>query len=168
MRHRRLMDHVVAIAGPCLLVLGLACTSRPPTRTGLTAADERAVRTTDSAYVASWVRDDTTGVLATLASDAVLMPAGRSPLQTRDAIKAFWWPADGSHTKVWTFDRTIDEIGGSADIAWVRGTDSLVFNYDKGSVHSRQTLMSMSLAVLRRQANGTWLISRMMWGTLAK
>src|ERR1051325_3053495 len=100
--------------------------------TPLTAADSRAIRSVDSAYVAAWLRDDTAGVLATLAPDAILMPAGQHPLVGASEIRAFWWPQDGSHTKILTFVRQLDELDGRGDVAWTRGTDTLTFTYAKG------------------------------------
>jgi ketosteroid isomerase-like protein len=149
----------------CFVLATGACTRAAPALQ-FTAADERAVRALDSAYVAAWLRDDTTGVMNTLAPDAVLMPAGQRILATPGAIRAFWWPSDSSHTRILTFDRTIDEVGGEANVAWMRGTDSLAFTYAKGATTSRLTSRSMALAVLRRQGDGSWRISRMMWGAL--
>ena len=143
----------------------LACTTVEPK--ALSSADERAIRQVDSVYVAAWLRDDTAAVLRTLAPDAVLMPAGQRPLATPNDIQAFWWPTDGSRTKILTFHRVIDEIGGEANLAWVRGTDTLTFTYDKGQTHSQLASRSMTLAVWRRQPDGSWRISRMMWGTRA-
>ena len=139
------------------------CTPARPT-TGLTANDQRAVRAVDSVFVDAWLRDDTTAVMNTLAPDAVLMPAGQSVLSTPAAIRAFWWPSDGSSTRILTFDRSIDEVGGEGGIAWMRRTDSLTFTYAKGGTSSSLTSRSMSLAVLRRQPNGAWRFTRVMWG----
>ena len=136
----------------------------PGAKTGLTAADQRAVRAVDSAFVDAWLRDDTTAIMNTLAPDAVLMPAGQSVLSTPAAIRAFWWPSDGSSTRILTFDRSIDELGGEGDVAWMRRTDSLTFTYAKAGTTSSLTSRSMSLAVLRRQPNGAWRFSRVMWG----
>src|ERR1041385_9509458 len=134
--------------------------------TPLTAADSRAIRSVDSAYVAAWLRDDTAGVLATLAPDAILMPAGPHPLVGATEIRAFWWPQDGSHTKILTFVRQLDELEGRGDVAWTRGTDTLTFTYAKGAAPvSPMGSRSMTLALLRRQPTGEWRISRMMWGT---
>ncbi len=143
----------------------LACAPAEPN--ALSPADERAIRQVDSLYVAAWLRDDTAAVLRTLTPDAVLMPAGQRPLATPNDIRAFWWPTDGSRTKILTFHRVIDEIAGGANLAWVRGTDTLTFTYDKGQTHSQLASRSMTLAVFRRQLDGSWRISRMMWGTLA-
>ena len=152
------------LAWICLGLALPACTTQPVPRAEWTPADERAVRGVDSAYVAAWLRDDTTGVMRTLAPDAVLMPAGQHPLATPNDIRSFWWPSDGSRTRILTFERTIDEVAGVQDVAWLRGTDTLTFTYDKGQTHSRLGSRSMTLAVLRRQPDGTWRISRMMWG----
>jgi ketosteroid isomerase-like protein len=155
---------------PSCAVLGLVsfvagCAARSPSPPALAAADERAIRAVDSTYVASWLRDDTLAVMNTLAPDALLMPAGQHPLATPNDIRGFWWPRDSSHTRILTFQRTIDEIGGEGNVAWVRGTDTLTYAYDKGTTHSRLGSRSMTLAVWRRQPNGAWRISRMMWGT---
>jgi len=141
----------------------VACTTSSPVRQ-FTADDARAIRAVDSLFVAAWLRDDTAAVMNTLAPDAVLMPAGQAPLATSDAIRVYWWPSDGSHTRILTFQRTIDELGGDGDLAWLRRTDSLTFTYAKGGTTSSLTSRSMSLAILRRQADGAWRFSRVMWG----
>ena len=145
----------------------LACASSSPRSPQWTTADERAIRAVDSTYVAAWLRDDTSAVMNTMARDVVLMPAGQHPLATPNDIRGFWWPADGSHTRILTFARRIDEIEGQGDVAWVRGTDTLTYTYDKGSAHSQLGSRSMTLALWRRQPDGAWRISRMMWGTRA-
>lgn len=126
-----------------------------------------AIHGLDSAYVDAWLRDDTAAVLATLASDAVLMPVGQRPLTDLDAIGDFWWPTDGSHTRVTAYTTTIDEIGGGPDLAYVRGTGQLAFTYEKDGVRSNVTSRNMTLTLVKRAADGQWRISRRMWGPLA-
>ena len=152
---------------PSRLVLAVlcsaACTPTPPVA-GLSSEDERAIRAVDSVFVDAWLRDDTTGVMNTLAPDAVLMPAGQGILATPAAVRAFWWPNDGSQTRILTFDRAIDELGGAGNVAWMRRTDSLTFTYAKAGSTSSLTSRSMSLAILARQQDGSWRFSRVMWG----
>src|SRR5262249_25790377 len=112
--------------------------------------------------------DDTSGVMATLAPDAVLMPAGQYPLATPAAIRSFWWPSDGSSTTILAFSRVIDEIGGNRGGAFMRGTDSVAFRYTKGSASSQQSSRSMTLAFLERQSDGAWRIKRMMWANRSR
>jgi ketosteroid isomerase-like protein len=151
------------IIGAALLVVSAACGGVQ--RAALPAESVRDIRAVDSAYVAAWLRDDTAAVMATLASDAVMMPAGHHSLTTPEAIRGFWWPNDGSHTRLLAFVRRIDELSGEGDIAYVRGSDSLAFIYEKDSVRVQQQSRSMTLGVLRRGADGRWRISRMMWAT---
>src|SRR5262249_23720654 len=89
--------------------------------------DRQTIRDNDAAYVSAWLRDDTAGVLSTLADDVVLVPGGLRPMVGRAAARAFWFPSDGSHTALTTFTRSIDEIDGAGDVAYVRGSDSLRF-----------------------------------------
>lgn len=86
----------------------------------LSDRDREAIRALTEAYVAGWLRDDTTAVMNTLAPDAVIMPAGMQPIIGQEAIRAFWWPGDGSRTQVTSFTLTVDEMGGNTRTAWVR------------------------------------------------
>ena len=142
-----------------------SCTRGPNTAT-LTAADSMALRGVDQAYVEAWLADDTAAVLATLTPDAVLMPAGGRPLATPEAIRDFWWPRDGSHTRVTQYTTSIDEIAGTQDVAYMRGTGRLTFVYVKDTLRVEQTNQNMTLTVLGRAADGGWRIRRRMWGPM--
>ncbi len=92
-----------------LLALSPILACRPEaTGVGLSLSPEdfQAIRSLDSAYVAAWLRDDTTAVLATLDSAPVLQPAGQRPVVGREAVRRFWWPGDGSETRILTYDAT--------------------------------------------------------------
>jgi uncharacterized protein (TIGR02246 family) len=143
-----------------------ACTGGPRIAT-LTVTDSTALRALDQAYVEAWLADDTAAVLETLAPDAVLMPAGARPLATPEAIREFWWPRDGSRTRVTRYTTTVDEIAGAQDLAYIRGTGRLSFVYDKDTLHLERTSQTMTLTVLARAADGKWRIRRRMWGPMA-
>jgi uncharacterized protein (TIGR02246 family) len=141
-----------------LTAVGIACSS------GLSNTDRSAIHRLDSAYVSAWLRDDTAAVLATLAADAVLMPAGQRPLTDLTGIRAFWWPTDGSSTRITEYTTTVDEIGGGPDLAFVRGTGQLSFVYEKDGTRSDVTSRNMTLTLVRRDDDGQWRITRRMWG----
>ncbi len=157
---RLLLPTYLAATGILALASGCSGTAT------LSDADRIAIRQLDSAYVAAWLNDDTAAVLATLAPDAVLMPAGQHPLTDVEAIRQFWWPADGSHTRVTAFSTTIHEIGGSPVLAYVRGAGELAFTYEKDSVRSALTSRIMTLTLVTRGADRRWRILRRMWGPL--
>jgi ketosteroid isomerase-like protein len=96
------------------------------------------------------------------------MPAGDGPLEGHEAIRRFWWPTDGSRTRVTAYRSTVDEIDGSDDLAYVRGTGDMTFIYEKDTVRTEQTSRSMMLTVVARQPDGRWLIRRRMWGNVAR
>jgi uncharacterized protein (TIGR02246 family) len=154
-------------AGARLLLscgLILSCGENPNRPQGLTPRDSSAIDSVRSAYVRAWLADDTSGVLATLDSDAVLLPPGRLPVEGHSAIRAFWWPADGSRTTITTFEWTLEELAGTPHLAFSRGLSTVAWSYQKDSVRSQQTSRSVNLTILARGADGRWRILRQMWG----
>jgi ketosteroid isomerase-like protein len=152
---------IVAVA--ITLVATVVSCGRPST---LSPGDRAALHLLDSAYVKAWLQDDTAAVLATLAPDAVLMPAGVGPLQGDSAIRSFWWPRDGSRTRITAYQSTVDEIDGTPTLAYMRGTGTMSFRYEKDTVRMQQTSRNMTLTVAARQPDGSWRIRRRMWGTV--
>lgn len=144
-----------------------ACGERSRAPAPLSDTDREAILAVDSEYVGAWLRDDTAAVMATLMPDAVLLPAGRRPLVGHEAIRAYWWPRDGSRTKILEFVSRADEVGGNGEVAFLRGTDSLRYTYAKDTIRLDQTSRAMSLSVLVRSTDGRWRVARKMWGPLS-
>lgn len=158
-------------ASPLLLLslpLALACnegsTSAQSRAQRLTAQDSSAIEAVRSAYVQAWLADDTTGVLATLDSNAVLLPPGRLPLEGEREIREFWWPTDGSRTTITAFDWTLEELAGTPELAFTRGISTIAWRYQKDTVRAEQTTRSANLTILTRGPDGRWRILRQMWG----
>ncbi|HKW47964.1 MAG TPA: DUF4440 domain-containing protein [Gemmatimonadaceae bacterium] len=133
----------------------------------LTEADRAQIRALDSIFVRSWLQDDTAGVLRLFADDAVLVPPNAAPVVGRAAIRSWWWPEDGSRTHILAFDRDIEEINGSHDLAFMRGVASLSWSYRKNGRTTRQSSRSNDFVVLARQPDGAWKIVRQMWSPRA-
>ena len=127
------------------------------------ASDHAQIRALDSTFVAAWLRDDTTRVLALFTDDAVLMPPNATPITGRATIRSWWWPADGSHTRILSFDRHIEEIGERGDVAFVRATSALQWSYVKDGKTTMQSSRSADLVLLTRDQAGNWKIARQMW-----
>lgn len=159
--HPRLGAARAAVSG--VLLAAVACAAPG----ALTEEDRQAIRALDSAYVDAWLRDDTAAVMATLAPGAILMPAGVRPLEGDSAIRSFWWPTDGSRTRILAYETTVDEIDGGDSLAFVRGTGALHFVYEKDPTRLEQASRNMTLTVVARQADGSWRIHRRMWGPLS-
>ena len=152
------------------LVCGLVACARPappsePPHT-LTDGDRAAIQTLEDAYAAAWLASDTLGVLDMLDPAAVLLPGGQEPVVGLDAIRAFWWPRDGSRTVITRYVSTLDELEGTADLAYSRGRGELAFTYEQGGTTSALESTAISLTLYRRQQDGTWRILRRMWAPL--
>ena len=152
-----------SIGSAALVLVLVACRSSA----ALSAADRAALHRLDSAYVRAWLRDDTAAVMATLAPDALLMPAGVRPIAGHSAIRAFWWPRDGSRARISAYTTSIDEIEGTSALAYVRGRGTMTFTYVKDTVRLEQTTRSMTLTIAARQPDGTWRIRRRMWAAMS-
>src|SRR5215470_4109750 len=156
--HRRLITSIV-LWTTCASV----ATAQAPTQ-DLSAADSAAVRAVLERYRTTWLANDESGVVSTFARDAVLMPAHGNPsIAGTAAIKQYWWPASTTKTTITKFVQTLDEVGGSGALAYARGTSDVEWSTeDKGTAQSWQNGSSF-LFLLRRQENGTWLISHLIW-----
>ena len=149
-----------------LLSLGavLACGENTNSGRGLTARDSSDIEAVRAAYVQAWLADDTSAVLATLDTAAMLLPPGRLPLKGEREICAFWWPSDGSRTTITAFDWTLDEMVGTREMAFTRGISTVEWRYEKDTVRAQQTTRSTTLTILVRGTDGRWRILRQMWG----
>lgn len=151
----RILAAVVLLAG---------CAARQP---GFGPEDETAVRALEERYRTSWLTNDSAAVMATLAPDAVLMPAGIEPLASDSAIRSFWWPDDGSTTMITRYDITVHEVEGSGDLAWLRGVGELAFTYTTAAGETSElTSRAVHLSVARQLANGEWRIARRAWSAI--
>ena len=158
-------DLPVALLCGFALIVGCA-TRSSDTGDALTPMDRAAIRALDSTFVASWLRDDTAAVLHVFAPDAVLIPPGGTPVVGTAAIQAYWWPTDGSHTHITSFQRAIAEVEGTRHLAFIRGTASLGWTYRQGGKESAQTSRSSDLLIVAPDSAGHWHVTRQMWGTL--
>lgn len=122
------------------------------------------VRTAYANYHAAWLRGDSAALLRLFSPDAVLMPPGMAPVTGMDAIRQHWFPADGSTTTIQRFDYTLDELKLDGNVAYVRGTSTLSFTYEKDGQQTVKTdIPNNRLMVFERQDDGRWLITCNMW-----
>jgi uncharacterized protein (TIGR02246 family) len=129
----------------------------------LTNADREAIRAIDTAFVHAWIRDDTASVLRLFSPEAILFPPGSAPIEGLPAIRAYWWPNDGSHTRITSFTRNVAEIRGTRQLAYLRGTAHLAWVYVKDGKRTVQSSQSIDLVLLAPDAKGQWRIIRQMW-----
>lgn len=140
------------------------CTT--PNTCALSAEDQATIRSIASQYAASWEQDDTTGVLALFAEDAMIFPSGLEPLHGKEALAAFWWPGDGSVTVVHAYHIEVEEVDGCVDHAYSLERGVLDFSYTHGELDMRKTSRSQAVTTYHRQEDGQWKITRRIWTDL--
>lgn len=115
-------------------------------------------------YFDAWMRSDSAVLMAQMTPDAVLMPPGMSPVSGAVAIRQHWFPDDGSGLQITQFDHTLDEIRLDGNLAYIRGTSTLSFTWEKdGAVTEQAAVRHNRLMVFERQENDDWLITCNMW-----
>ena len=146
------------------VILALACRPAAPADGPAPPDTIASLRTVADAYREGWLRGDSAAVLRLFASDAVLLPHhGDPPVVGLDAIRAFWWPPSAAPTRVTALEQTVDgeRVEGRTGVLWGRFT--LRFSWEaEGETRSLRNAGTY-LMVLRREADGRWLITHRMW-----
>ena len=152
---------IISVVLFLVVSIGVSAKDHPTT---LSASDGSAVRAVLERYRTTWLANDEGGVVSTFTRDAVLMPAhGNAPVSGTNAIKEYWWPVSTTKTTITKFVQTLDEVGGSGNLAYARGTSDVEWSTeDKGTIQNWQNGSSF-MFLLKRQADGTWLISHLIW-----
>jgi ketosteroid isomerase-like protein len=132
----------------------------------LTAASRAQILALDSAFVRGWLRDDTASVLGIFAPNAVLQPPNVQAVTGHAAIRSYWFPDDGSTTRILAFDHQVLEIVGSSTMAVVRGASSLRWRYTKGGTTTEQSGRSADVRVYAADPSGKWRVIRQIWTPL--
>lgn len=119
----------------------------------LSAADQAAIRATDSGFTTAAGAGDAAGVAAMYMADARLMPPNAATVQGRDGIQKFW----GGFMEAYRLKIavTADEVEGRGDLAYSRGhftLDATPKAQGAAPLHDEGKF----LEILRRQPDGTW------------
>jgi uncharacterized protein (TIGR02246 family) len=130
----------------------------------LPSDDASLIRSLLERYRTSWLSNDADGVRSCFTPNSVLLPHhGLEPIVGMKAINDFWFAPSDTKTTVLKFVRTIDEVGIDGTLAYVRGHSELAWRVeDKGTLAFWRTGGSY-MAILRKQADGKWLISHLIW-----
>src|SRR5215471_16345322 len=131
----------------------------------LSASDQAKIRAVSDAYCAAWLgKTPEQSVMHLFDKDAVLLPHhGVEPVMGDKAIRAFWFPKDAPPTTVTSLTQRIDEVGGSGDFAFIRGHSRVSWISGTGPDAKAVSLAGTFLTILRRQRDGSWLITHHTW-----
>lgn len=144
---------------PLLLLLTTALATTAPADCRPDAADVQAVRAVAEGIVAADNRSDIERVLAYYTADAVLMPPGSGPVHGRDAIRPRYEALFAGFKPA--IEGRIDEACATGAMGFVRGHNGgrMVPLRDG----SPRELDDGYLMLLRRESDGAWRISHLIW-----
>jgi uncharacterized protein (TIGR02246 family) len=126
------------------------------------SADVAAVRATVDRYVAAWLANDESAVMALLTPDSVLVPGEKPPYKGADAIRKYWFAAGSPKTVITRFTNAVDDVHVSGDLAVARGPQSIEWT----TAGERWQTHGNYMTVLRRTSGG-WRIAVQMAGNAA-
>ncbi|MGD2124184.1 MAG: SgcJ/EcaC family oxidoreductase [Gemmatimonadota bacterium] len=133
------------------------------TDTALTDTDLTAIRELGTSYATANVAMDADAVAALYTEDAIEMPPNEPATEGRAAIReryASYLAADAETTE---FTVVSVEIDGMDDLAFDRGTWS--WTGTPPGMAEPMTETGKYLSIARRQADGSWLWSRVIWNS---
>jgi uncharacterized protein (TIGR02246 family) len=149
----------VLFGAPLAAAIALAPATPPPADCRPDAPDVRAVRAVADGIVAADNRSEIEQVLAYYTADAVLMPPGSAPVRGRDAIRPRYEALFAGFKPA--IEGRIDEACAAGAVGFVRGHNG--GRMVPLGVGSPRALDDVYLMVLRREADGAWRISHLMW-----
>jgi uncharacterized protein (TIGR02246 family) len=148
-----------------LAVLGLALASmacQPVAQEAgpLSEEDVAAIRAVPQSYTEAMLASDWAAVAAHYTEDALLMAPNEPQIEGRAAIQASY---DAMPLTVTEYANVFVEIEGRGDLAYARGVISAA-----GTVEGMLEPVSDTikyLAILRKQPDGSWLLSKTCWNS---
>ena len=143
-----------------LVIPALAQESAPVTDAD---KDREILEAMQEQYRTGWLEMDAEKVLSLFEEGATLQPNRMKPITGMEAIRAFWFPEDGSVTTIHRFEVTpiVLEVMDSLAVGTHRSL--LEWSYEKGDTKMGRLQQGINTVVFRRQADGSWKIWRRMW-----
>jgi uncharacterized protein (TIGR02246 family) len=150
----------------CILLLTMASVVFAGTdkARSISPSDVAAIRAVVERYRTSWLAGDADAVRACFTQNAVLLPHhGTQPVVGMNAINEFWFPTGSSRTTITRFVQKIDELAGEGTLAYVRGRSEVAWTVEADGKSQDWRNAGNFLAILKKQADGKWLISHLIW-----
>ncbi|WP_430966478.1 YybH family protein [Spongiimicrobium sp. 2-473A-2-J] len=152
------------IATLLLLLTVLSCKERivqagePPM-----GEDEIQIRQLHTDYVNGWIDNNEGQIMGLLEENARIQPNSLMPIEGKQQINAFWFPKDGSSTKINTFETEILNFQLLDTLAITTHSSLLDWTYKKDTLQFGRVQKGVNTTVYRKQGDGSWKIWRSMW-----
>jgi uncharacterized protein (TIGR02246 family) len=142
-----------------LVLSGFALSACQQGPTPLTDADRNAIRTVVANFDKAVLAGDWPAVVSVYAEDGILLPPNAPAVQGRAAMQNFF----SALPKITAFSQSVVEIGGEGNLAYPRGTYEMTMMPPGAKAPLKDT--GKVIAIWRKQPNGSWLVTRVMWNS---
>jgi ketosteroid isomerase-like protein len=149
---------LLAVPALALALASTACQAPAQEAGPLSEEDVAAIQALDNSWAEAELAGNWNGVGAVMAEDVVLMPPGMPTMTGRAAFLEWAESQDMSFSEV---TATAVEIEGQDGLAYLRGTYSQT--YTVGGVPEPISMTGKHLAILRKQPDGSWLVTVWIW-----
>lgn len=153
------MRETIRLAAGLILVFPLVACEKSAEAKGVAAftpQDSSAVRVEIEKWRTTLLAQDFNKWGTSVTSDVVMYPPNQQKTVGRDAAVAFVT----AYPKITKFDIEVDELGGQGDLAYDRGTYTITaIGPNNATINDKGSFLS----TFRRQPDGTWPHSRVMW-----
>jgi ketosteroid isomerase-like protein len=136
-----------------------ACESKAGNTAALTDADRNSMKTSVANFDKAMLAADWPTVVAAYTEDAVLFPPNAPIVKGRAAIQKFF----EGFPKITEFKQSVVEIEGLGDLAYPWGTYQMAMLPPSSKTPVKD--QGKVLSVWRKQADGSWLASRVAWNS---
>jgi uncharacterized protein (TIGR02246 family) len=149
-----LTGYAAALAALTVFLVG--CTPAPAPAPDTRAADEKAIREADAAWLNAITTKELEKTLSFWADDGVTMEPGRPIIVGKDAVRKMWqeFLAMPDVSLTWTTTQIV--VAKAGDIAYQHGTYEFSMKDSKGKPIQEK---GKYLTVWRKQADGAWKVS---------
>lgn len=156
--------HIKNLMIGLLLLTLLGCKERPATlpEPAMTE-DEIQIRQLHSDYVDGWMNNNEKQIMDLLEENAQIQPNSLTPIVGKEQINTFWFPKDGSSTRINIFDTEILNLQLLDSLALTTHSSLLDWTYTKDTLQFGRIQKGFNTTVYRKQMDGSWKIWRSMW-----
>ena len=154
------MRRSVAFTALMFLAPLAACQAPAPVVGQLSEEDVAAIRALDAQWAEAELAGNWDGVAAVMAEDVINMPPEMPPIVGLTAWREHVETLDMTVTEL---TATTLEIDGLGTLAYLRGTYSQT--YTVGESPEPISVTGKHLAILQKQPDGSWLVTRWIWNS---
>jgi ketosteroid isomerase-like protein len=136
-----------------LVILGCASTQQSPSQPDMRAADEAAVRKTDTDWAAAAQSKQVDAWVAYYSDEAVVLPPNENAASTKDSIRKAIGDLLASPGLSIKWQPTRVDVARSGDIAYAYGTYELAMKNSRGKPMADR---GKYVEIWRKQSDGGW------------